>query len=408
MNEEYPLVMIVSSDQARSERLNMIFEDRYNVMQIYSIDEFNTLYDIMYLKTRVVIFDIVFPEVDMGQLIKELWKKNVMTEYLIISDDTEFEKSVQLLSSGFRDNLLWSFSDELILGLVDDAVDHIDSVSRLKYFTHRFFFDAFGLEVNLDNVTQWAQRRRIQGRYITFNDLLESVSMGHKNKELFEEIITTKILPFSTSDKAPTILVVEDDLDAQENIKELISDDYRCLFSDSIDSARAYNNSDEHIDIVLLDMYLPGGMGISLISEFKAKNKLVEIIVVTAFKELQLASKALKMGASDYFNKPYNASKLSISISKAAQRLYFRKYLVLIEDHIIQYQIPYKIKLYLLSVLCERKRLEDKDIFMSDVYVFFPELEKLTMSPNLIVPRSSIDEGVMVFVEELNKQLVVG
>jgi DNA-binding response OmpR family regulator len=405
VNEEQPLVMIVSSDKERSDRLNDILDGRYNTIQMYASDEFSMLYDIMCLKTRVVILDSNLPDTNMETLISDLQSKNVMTEFIVISEDEDFETSVQLLSCGIRDILFWSFDDDTISTRIDEAVEYIDSVSRLKSLTHRFFFEHFGIEIDLSNISSWAQKRRLEGDYITFNDLLDCMPSDNRPQELFTSIIKTKILSLSEADVPPTILVVEDDIDAQENIRELISGDYECLFANSIAEARGYCNSDAAIDIVLLDMHLPGGMGISLIDEFKAKNEFVEIIVVTAFKELDLAIDALKKGASDYFNKPYSPVKLRLAISKVAQRLYFKKYLSMIEDHIVQYRLPYKIKLYLLNVLCERKQLKQKDVLMSDVYKFFPELTDLNMSENMVVPKSVMEDGMIIFVEELTERL---
>ncbi|RAP35201.1 hypothetical protein DID80_06690 [Candidatus Marinamargulisbacteria bacterium SCGC AAA071-K20] len=405
MNEGQPLIMIVTRDRDRAEQLNIALDEKYNIMEMYSAKEFLMMYDIMYLKTRVVILDAALPDTDMAELIKSLSKKNVMSEYLVISQASNFDESVQLLHNGVRDIMSWSYENSTIKQIVDDAVSHIDSVNRLKYLAHRFFFDHFGLELDLSNISEWARKRRIEGSYITFNDLLDCLPSDNKPQELFRDIIKTKILSLPEAEKAPTILIVEDDSDARDNMKEIISDEFSCLYAESITEAKAIINSEESIDIVLLDMHLPGGMGINLIDGFKVKNELVEIIVVTAFKELDLAIKALKLGAKGYFNKPYNPVNLHVAISKSAQRLYFKKHLALIEEHIIQYRLPYKIKLYLLNVLCERKQLKDQDVVMSDIYKFFPELSNLQMPDHLVVPSSVMEDGMMVFVEELNERL---
>lgn len=405
MNQEQSLIMIVSPNKANADRLRLILSQTFNTLQQNSLAEFEMMYDIMSLKTRMVILDAKFGENTLKSLVKSLRKKNILTEFVLMSDDASFEDSVIYLQTGFRDIIAWSFSDEIILNIVKDVMLHTDCVERIKHLAHRFFYDHFGIEIDLSNIQEWSQKRRLEGQYIRFKDLLDCLPNDNKPQSIFNDIIKSKILTIPETLVKPTLLIVEDDIDARDNIQDLIGDDYNCHYAGSIEEARTKLYDLESIDIAILDMHLPGGMGIELVDEFKAKNNHMEIIVITAYKELEIAILAMKKGVMDYFNKPFNSTQLKVALSKANQRMYFNKYLSLIENYIVQYQLPYKVKLYLLNVFCERKVNSNQDVVMSDIYKFFPELGSLDMPDDLVVPRNVLEDGLMVFVEDLSEKL---
>lgn len=72
------------------------------------------------------------------------------------------------------------------------------------------------------------------------------------------------------------------------------------------------------MDLVLLDMNMPGISGTNLISRVKALNKNLPILVLSMHNELQMAMRALKAGANGYITKGSEPEMLMTAIRKVA------------------------------------------------------------------------------------------
>ena len=74
------------------------------------------------------------------------------------------------------------------------------------------------------------------------------------------------------------------------------------------------------IDIVVLDIQMPGLDGISTLERIKAKYPLVEVIMLTGHATVQSAVNAIKIGAFDYLIKPYDMDELLQKARSAVSR----------------------------------------------------------------------------------------
>jgi DNA-binding NarL/FixJ family response regulator len=76
--------------------------------------------------------------------------------------------------------------------------------------------------------------------------------------------------------------------------------------------------SRESFDLLLLDLNMPGGSGIDLISRAKARQPQLPILVLTMHNEPQMATRALKAGANGYITKNCEPDVLQAAIRKVA------------------------------------------------------------------------------------------
>lgn len=82
----------------------------------------------------------------------------------------------------------------------------------------------------------------------------------------------------------------------------------------------------EHLpDIVLLDVNLPDISGIDVLSTIKTMDKEVPVIIITAFGNIKTAVEAMKLGAHDFIEKPFEIEKLNIVIEKAMENASLRR-----------------------------------------------------------------------------------
>jgi two-component system NtrC family sensor kinase len=77
--------------------------------------------------------------------------------------------------------------------------------------------------------------------------------------------------------------------------------------------------------IVITDIRMPGMDGIEVLRKIKEDDPDKEVIVVTAFNEMDLAVKALQLDASDFITKPVSDDALSIALKRAKERILNRR-----------------------------------------------------------------------------------
>ena len=129
---------------------------------------------------------------------------------------------------------------------------------------------------------------------------------------------------FNTSAEVPVlekrILLVEDEnVFAKAVKKHLQRSGYTVELAGDLETARkAYKNISP--DLVLLDMRLPDGSGLDLLSEIKTSNTNSSVLVMSAYGELEDAVSAMKLGASDYLKKPIDLDELLINVEKVLDR----------------------------------------------------------------------------------------
>ncbi len=112
------------------------------------------------------------------------------------------------------------------------------------------------------------------------------------------------------------ILIVEDEEILRESLVDFFRQEgYIALSADSIVAAR-YEMNRHNFDLMILDMKLPDGSGLDLLAEVSDPQSLL-VIVATAFPEVQTAVTALKLGAFDYINKPFDLDELQLLVERA-------------------------------------------------------------------------------------------
>ena len=128
--------------------------------------------------------------------------------------------------------------------------------------------------------------------------------------------------PIQQSDRA-RILVVDDEADIREGLELLLSSEgYAVELAES--GTEGLHKMEQHsYDLVLLDLMMPDRSGMEVIEEIRRRDRDTPIFMITAYGSVEAAVSALKLGANDYFSKPWDNEKLIIEISRmiAGRRL---------------------------------------------------------------------------------------
>ncbi len=101
-----------------------------------------------------------------------------------------------------------------------------------------------------------------------------------------------------------TILAAEDQQSARESMAELLREEgYEALEAPDGDSAMALIDRLD-IDLVLLDLVLPGSDGITVLRHIRERSLQPLVILMTAHASVETAVEAIRLGAQDYLLKP--------------------------------------------------------------------------------------------------------
>ena len=127
------------------------------------------------------------------------------------------------------------------------------------------------------------------------------------------------------ADRLPPLrlLVVDDDAPVRKACAEIAAGlGFSTQVAESVPAARTIL-AQGSIDLVLLDLKLPGGGGLSLLEEVRTRYPQTVIVVMTAFATVGSAVEAMRIGAGDYLTKRFTLEELSTTLELASQRRAF-------------------------------------------------------------------------------------
>lgn len=106
------------------------------------------------------------------------------------------------------------------------------------------------------------------------------------------------------------ILVVEDDFYLRRNLTDILrKNDFSVVTASSVGEAVHYVQTDDMIDVYLLDIWLPDGEGFEICREIRKRNRR-PIIFLSVCEDEESVVKGLNMGGDDYVVKPYRTKEL--------------------------------------------------------------------------------------------------
>lgn len=119
------------------------------------------------------------------------------------------------------------------------------------------------------------------------------------------------------AEKVKKVLVVDDEKSMRKNISDLLGSLKYAIVEaeDGIDAITIFK--EEQPDLVILDINLPGRNGLDVLEEMKSLYPDVPVIIFTAFGTSERAIKAIRLGAFDYLEKPFELDEFLMIVERA-------------------------------------------------------------------------------------------
>lgn len=115
----------------------------------------------------------------------------------------------------------------------------------------------------------------------------------------------------------PRVLVVDDENRVRQACQRFLSEE-GCEVEQADNGLSCLEMiSENHYDIILLDIMMPGMSGLEVLKKVKSFHPDTVVIVITGYATLEYSINAMKKGAFDFLSKPFTPTDLRIVISKA-------------------------------------------------------------------------------------------
>src|SRR5919202_4540124 len=117
----------------------------------------------------------------------------------------------------------------------------------------------------------------------------------------------------------PDILVIDDEIGPRESLRMLLKPDYQVHTADCVEAGIKLLK-EKQPDTIVMDIRMPGMTGIDGLRKIREIDPHLSVIMLTGFGALETAQEALRLGANDYINKPFDAVQMREVIGRNVER----------------------------------------------------------------------------------------
>ena len=117
----------------------------------------------------------------------------------------------------------------------------------------------------------------------------------------------------------PSLLIVDDELLIRKSLSKVFRSSGYSVETASTGAEGIEKVSSVRPQVMILDMRLPDTDGLSVLKQARALDPLLQVIVITAYGDVQSAVNAMKLGACDFLRKPYEMEDIVLATDSAGR-----------------------------------------------------------------------------------------
>src|ERR1043165_8685787 len=120
-------------------------------------------------------------------------------------------------------------------------------------------------------------------------------------------------------ERRKTVLIVDDDEGMRDTLTAVLRRDFRVLKAATGEAALQIMEK-EDVDLMMLDVRLPGISGFEVLKIVKENYSYIEVVVISANKDLDTAVEAMRHGAYHYLSKDFDIDGVRALVANASER----------------------------------------------------------------------------------------
>ena len=125
--------------------------------------------------------------------------------------------------------------------------------------------------------------------------------------------------PMADNQTPETILIVDDERGPRESLRMILASNHRVLQASSGAEALECIRR-EHVDLITLDLNMPGMHGQELMRTVRSEFPHIEIVIITGCGSIESAAEGVRAGICDYIQKPFDVVQVSAAVGRALSR----------------------------------------------------------------------------------------
>ncbi|MBU0686682.1 MAG: response regulator, partial [Candidatus Margulisbacteria bacterium] len=304
------------------------------------------------------------------------------------------------------------FFAEDILSTIERATEKEDYLRKLREINLRMEKEKIFAERRAILIQELKMQRKLEGKELSLDEQacveflfpVQDYDLNELKRKLEFDLghTETTVIP---KQQGKNILIVEDEEDMRENLKELLKDSYSTTAAATGEEALKAM-LDNKFDLVLLDIRLPDIYGIELLKRIKLMDPLISAVMLTALKDVETAVAAMKAGAYDYITKPFFQADLIATIERTLMNREYKNVIDGLLKKLREAKLSYNNRHTMLKELMSNRKAEGKKITLGDVFCFFPEYADEDLYSEVELPDLPADLPLDEFLNRLKTRKI--
>lgn len=131
-----------------------------------------------------------------------------------------------------------------------------------------------------------------------------------------------------------TIVIIEDDPLVNESVQNVLLSKYNRVeaFTDPNEGINQLHKISP--DLLILDIFLGYANGLDILEQLRKQGYTMPVIIMTAFSDIKMAVRAMKLGAEDFIVKPLDLDQLEVTVERALKNFELRRKVDLLSEQI--------------------------------------------------------------------------
>jgi DNA-binding response OmpR family regulator len=304
MTNSKPCILLLEHVASEREYLTQILSEKFTVYVAENGQMALELYTLNYANIQLIITGLFFGTFSTVDFINRLKHESFLPQIIVLSSSHNPNALIEVMVAGAYDVLQKPFLKEELMVMIEKS---LDQTILFEQFVKRVEQSELGLVMR----TKWLDLNESGFQSADVHSSLKLANIFRDPIQLAQDLGVSLAW-----EKKPKLLIVEDESVVQDVLVQMLRMSFSVLAVDT--AADALDRLREHPDIqlVLLDIGLPDMMGNEALVTIKQEFSNIEVMMLTAYTEVDLVVECIRNGASDYISKPFEETHLLAKVSQ--------------------------------------------------------------------------------------------